>query len=103
MPSTWTLDKGQDMDHNITNSKLRPRSHKGAGPLVRADSHSATNFWLEYYVEHCRGNLLIVTNDREALDYKLVQTIPESGGEGALRGCGRDTVGPVGARAGMQD
>jgi len=36
-------------------------------------------FWgrlagLEYYVEHCRGRLLIVTNDEAAQDYKIVQT-----------------------------
>lgn len=48
---------------------------------------------LEYYVEHCRGNLLIVTNDCEALDYKLVQTAVERADEDsrAHRGCGRET------------
>jgi len=48
---------------------------------------------LEYYVEHCRGNLLIVTNDREALDYKLVQTAVEraDGDAVAHGGCGRET------------
>jgi hypothetical protein len=46
---------------------------------------------LEYYVEHCRGNLIIVTNDREAHDYKLVQTIPARTDDAGGQGCGRDT------------
>ena len=40
---------------------------------------------LEYYVEHCRGMLVIVTNAHGASDYKIVQSHPP-GGAGRVGG-----------------
>ena len=46
---------------------------------------------LEYYVEHCRGNFVIVTNDNGALDYKIVQTTSRGLGAVQQGAVGRDT------------
>ena len=56
-----------------------------------------------WFSEHCRGNFVIVTNDKGAADYKIVQTssralVGRGGGEGGGLsrsegggGCGRET------------